>query len=346
MEVILEVLHPHGMRTRHRLDALPLTIGRALASDVILDDPYVDASHARISLDESGALVIEDLASVNGIHAVGGKIEGRVAVQPGAEVRVGRTTLRFRDPADPVTPALVDEPVIVVGAHHPHPGLAAARREATLPVQHSAPLIGRWIASMPGRLLLFGGAFTAVALSGWLGSTQRDSEGDVFGAAFAFAVVAALWAGGWALASRAAVHRAHFLGHLAVVSAVALAGIAWMETNEWLTFFFPDGAFLPFLALVAGAVLLAALIAWHLSLSSTLPREQQVRAGVLVAATVFTLGGFIVLVDDESFTDVATYSGVLKPIASRWVPTETVDEFSAVALELKGEVDEMVQKKK
>jgi hypothetical protein len=96
---------------------------------------------------------------------------------------------------------------------------------------------------------------------------------------------------------------------------------------------------------MVSGVLLGALIAWHLSLASTISRDQQIRAGVLVAATAFTLGGFFVLADDESFTDIATYPGVLKPIAARWVPTETIDEFGAVALELKGEVDEMVKKK-
>ena len=55
VEMILEVVHPGGARTWHRLGDLPLTVGRGLTNDLILEDPYVDPHHARISLDEAGA---------------------------------------------------------------------------------------------------------------------------------------------------------------------------------------------------------------------------------------------------------------------------------------------------
>ena len=52
MAMILEVVHPSGTRTWHRLGDRPVTLGRGLANDLILDDPYVDARHARIAVDE------------------------------------------------------------------------------------------------------------------------------------------------------------------------------------------------------------------------------------------------------------------------------------------------------
>src|SRR5687767_5337518 len=106
--MILEVVHPGGARSWHRLGDAPVTVGRGLANDVILDDPYVDGRHARIAIDESGTPLIEDLGSVNGLIADYSKVSGRVPVRPGAEIRVGRTMLRFRDSDEPVSPAIVD----------------------------------------------------------------------------------------------------------------------------------------------------------------------------------------------------------------------------------------------
>ena len=101
--MILEVVHPGGARTWHRLGGLPLSVGRGLTNDLILEDPYVDPQHARISIDEAGSPLIEDLGSVNGLVANDSRHRGRLSLQPGAEVRVGRTTLRFHDPAEPKT---------------------------------------------------------------------------------------------------------------------------------------------------------------------------------------------------------------------------------------------------
>ena len=58
MALILEIRDARGVPTWHRLDALPLTIGRGLSNDIILDDPYLDANHARIALDEAGGVAI------------------------------------------------------------------------------------------------------------------------------------------------------------------------------------------------------------------------------------------------------------------------------------------------
>src|SRR5687768_15862258 len=150
--MILEVLHPSGARTWHRLEDLPLTLGRGLTNDLILDDPYVDARHARIALDESGAPLIEDLGSVNGLVANDARLQGRVPVQPGAEIRVGHTMLRFRDPDEPVSAALVDD----VAA--PQEPAVPAAVSVTTPSRRSRArvpaTISRWAATTWGRLLV------------------------------------------------------------------------------------------------------------------------------------------------------------------------------------------------
>ena len=67
MTLVVEVIQPNGERSRYQLNGLPLTIGRAVANDIVVDDPYADATHARLTMDETGAVVVEDLASVNGV---------------------------------------------------------------------------------------------------------------------------------------------------------------------------------------------------------------------------------------------------------------------------------------
>ena len=50
MALILELRDGRGISAWHRLETLPLTIGRALSNDIIVDDAYADAHHARIAV--------------------------------------------------------------------------------------------------------------------------------------------------------------------------------------------------------------------------------------------------------------------------------------------------------
>jgi hypothetical protein len=340
--MILEVLHPNGARTWHRLGDLPLTVGRGLTNDLILDDPYVDARHARIALDESGAPLIEDLGSVNGLVANEARLQGRVPVQAGAEIRVGRTMLRFRDPEEPVSPALVDE---VAAAAAPTPPTIVSETNPPPSGRTRVPAtIARWAATTWGRLLVAAVAMSAVAIYSWMGSSERSSVSEAFFAALAFGFMIALWAGIWAVASRVSVQRFHFVSHVAVASLVTLGGLIWTIVAEWLSFFFPDASLADVLSGGIGLLLLSTLVAGHLSLASAMPRKRRWRAGFIVAGTALVIGGLATLTEEDSFTDVPTFSGVVKPVASEWLPTATVDEFSSVMVKLKEQVDEMAKK--
>jgi hypothetical protein len=334
--MILEVLHPSGARTWHRLGDLPLTVGRGLANDLILDDPYVDARHARIALDESGAPLIEDLGSVNGLVADDARVSGRVPVRAGAEIRVGRTILRFRDSDEPVPPALLEAPAA--------PSTLATVGEMSRSRRARAVVtVTRWAGTTWGRLLAVGAATSAIALYSWMGSSERSSVSEALFAALAFAAAIALWAGIWAVASRVSVHRFHFVGHVAVASLVALGGLAWTMAAEWFSFFFPDAGLVDVLSVGIGSFLLTSLVAGHLSLASAMARPRQWRAGFVVAGTALLIGGLAALVEEDVFTDVPVFSGVVKPVGSDWLPTATVEEFGDVMATLKEQVDEMAK---
>ena len=339
MALILEIVHPNGTRSWRRLDAQPLTLGRALGNDVILDDPYVDAKHARVAMDETGGFRLEDLDTVNGLVTNETRIRGVVDLQPGVEVRVGRTTLRFRDSEEAVAPALVDEP-----APRPAPVLVQTPLPRRVPTT-AGERLGAWMSTKPGQIGVILAAAGVFALSSWLASTSRSSASDALSAAAGFVVLGALWAGVWAVASRAIVHRFNFRAHFAVLSAVSIVGLAWNAIESWLTFFFPDVGFVEVLSTIAAIALFCALIAGHLALSSTMTRRKRWRAGIIVAGSALAIGGLVTMTMEDEFSDVATFPGVLKPLAANWIPTATVDEFGGAMRELKDDVDEIAKKK-
>jgi hypothetical protein len=340
--MILEVTHHNGARTWHRLGDVPVTVGRGLTNDLILDDPYVDARHARIVVDESGAPLIEDLGSVNGLVANDARVQGRVPVHPGAEIRVGHTMLRFRDPEEPVSPALVDD---VAFARPPRPRVVVIEPTRSQSSRTGVPAILARLADATWvRLFVAALAMAAVAIYTWMGSSDRSRTSDAFFAALAFGATIALWSGIWAVASRVSVQRFHFVGHIAVASLVTLGGLTWGVLAEWLSFFFPDASLADVLSAGFGFFLLAGLVAGHLALASVMPRKRQWRVGVIVAVSALVIAGIATLAEEDSFTDVPTFSGVVKPVASEWLPTATVDEFGGVMAKLKDQVDEMAKK--
>ena len=317
MAVILELLDPGATVAiaRLRLDSLPMSIGRSLGSDILLEDPYADADHARIVDDGAGGLVLEDLGSVNGLLLPDGRRESRVPLVPGTIVRVGRTPLRFRDANEPLPPALPDETVPAT------PRLA-------------------WLGTTWGKAAAIVTMLAGFALYTWLGSYESTGANEAFYAAVGVAMLAGLWAGIWAIGGRVATHRFQFLTHMAIITA-AIAAIAILgEANAWLEYLFPDNILSTVLGAAGALAVLAALVALHLRFASRLSRRARWTSGGIAAAAALTLFAASTALEDDGFTDVPEFSAVLKP-AVRLVPTITPAEFRDVAADLRVEVDEL-----
>lgn len=71
----------------------PVVIGRAPSSDIVIDEPFVSATHARFTL-QGPALVLEDLGSTNGTLVNGHGVTQPVTLREGDEVQVGDTIMR------------------------------------------------------------------------------------------------------------------------------------------------------------------------------------------------------------------------------------------------------------
>jgi hypothetical protein len=105
---------------------LPLrdgVLGRGRAAALQLGDPSLSRGHARIRLDGPRVL-IEDLGSKNGLWIRGRRLSSLREIQPGDEVRAGRTVLALGVAAVP--DPLASPPVPGRGARAPRRRMARA----------------------------------------------------------------------------------------------------------------------------------------------------------------------------------------------------------------------------
>jgi pSer/pThr/pTyr-binding forkhead associated (FHA) protein len=76
------------------LSTAVITIGRAPDSTIVLRDDYVSTKHARIYPSGSD-WVVEDLGSTNGTWIGKTRIATPTVLEPGQDLRIGRTTMRI-----------------------------------------------------------------------------------------------------------------------------------------------------------------------------------------------------------------------------------------------------------
>jgi pSer/pThr/pTyr-binding forkhead associated (FHA) protein len=77
------------------LAGVPITIGRADDSTLVLTDDYVSTRHARL-VPQGDSWVLEDLGSTNGTYLGRQRVTDPVQVALGAQIRVGKTVLELR----------------------------------------------------------------------------------------------------------------------------------------------------------------------------------------------------------------------------------------------------------
>ncbi len=71
-----------------------IMIGRAPASDIVIDDGYTSGSHARV-YGADGSVYLEDLNSTNGTYVNGRRVATRAELRPDDLVRIGEAELRL-----------------------------------------------------------------------------------------------------------------------------------------------------------------------------------------------------------------------------------------------------------
>ena len=74
---------------------VPVTLGRAHDSTLVLTDDYASNKHARL-VPDGGTWTLEDLGSTNGTYLGTTKVSRPTAVPVGTPIRIGKTVMELR----------------------------------------------------------------------------------------------------------------------------------------------------------------------------------------------------------------------------------------------------------
>ncbi len=313
---LLEVIGRDG-RVAQTLDVRqwPVTLGRSLAADVVLDDPHVAPLHATLQAGDDGRLTLDVGDTANGVR-VGRQVHARgsrVPVSPGGTTwQIGGLTLRLRTP-DETLPA--EQPLPADGRRAVVPMLATATALAVL------ALLNHWLSLDPGAEVM-----------DWL---------PVVGG---LPMVLAVWAGAWATASKLFQHRFEFGLHLRLA-------LPWVLAVEAIDFVVPPLAAaldLPLLWRLVTPLQLAIgtwLVFRHLAL--VLPQARRALATFVSAAA---LAGTAVAVT-STWRSVdrwsrAPYMSTLPMPATLWGAPDATDALAGDLAPLAERLARRVQKAK
>jgi pSer/pThr/pTyr-binding forkhead associated (FHA) protein len=203
----VEILSRHrDIAARFRFPGPEVRIGRGYDNDVIVDDPYVAASHLRVFRDEAGQLVAEDLGSVNGTFVDGGRSPlARVIVDGKQPIRIGQTYLRLRELS-----------------HAVEPERPAPAQWRILPVVVATAL---------------GAAILGIdALKVWLTQISETRALSYATPLLLIVALTAIWVGIWALLSRVFSGRSQFVRNLLIALAGIFAFSLYNEAAQYLGF--------------------------------------------------------------------------------------------------------------
>lgn len=312
--IVAEVLEKSGrVHERFRITRFPATIGRGYGNDIILDDDFVSAAHARIELDEAGQATLVDLDSDNGTFVLP-KLDRtrRLALGTNTLVRIGHTLIRLRTPECEVPKA----------------------RRDSLGVNRTS----RWLAGGFGASLSIGVVIALMLIEGYQTSTQIIRPEQLLLHALPVVLAIPVWAGLWALASRGFAHHTFYLAHVSIAS-LGVAGFYILDTTaEYYAFALSAGLSADLVFEAAGGLVAAAMLYGHLRFATLLTPRIVATTATLVSATLVGLSLFTSHVQGLEFSDELPYPGELKPAMFKLSKSRTPAEFGQGT---KGVVEEL-----
>jgi len=285
----------------------PITVGRGVTCDIVLDDPYVAAQHATLSESDSGGLQLTVGETVNGVWRKGTRVAPgeRIDLAAGDALQVGSTRLRVRHAGEVVPPER------------------------------------RWVPEASGSLrtvLVLALLFTAWnAGELWLHDDPGGRLTDYLPVLIGGPVAVVIWAAFWAVGSKLVRQRFDFRSH---VSIALLATIAMSVLALVLPLFaFVSGWAWPSrLAPVAVGAIGWSAIGAHIG--RILPGRPRALAVVMASLFVVGLGLYMVHqyeTRDRLFPEL--YVATLAPPALRLAPTVSTATFVDEAKALKAALE-------
>jgi pSer/pThr/pTyr-binding forkhead associated (FHA) protein len=115
-----------------------VNIGRADFNDVVISDPSVSTSHAKLQRRDE-VWVLSDLGSTNGTFVDGERLSGEVALGPGATIKFGEVAVLF-EPLDANAPVRRSSGTQVLSAVLRHGDAEPAAEPETAPARSRRPI--------------------------------------------------------------------------------------------------------------------------------------------------------------------------------------------------------------
>lgn len=315
--IVVELLdRTASVVARHWCKELPVRLGRAYENDVVVDDPFVAASHVWIERRADGALVARDMGTRNGIHAATGRrwsIWPRVAARskeivlaPETLVRAGHTTFRVRPIDYTMAPEQLDT------------------------TAHS------WEGLRPALVALV--MLTLLALFNAWSADTTTQENFVYETNVATVVgTMVAWAGVWALLNRLFGGRARFGRHFLIGTVFVIATFATSFAAELLAYAFSLEALARFESYLS-LILLSTAVYFHVATITPLSRSFARRFSMAFALLAIGLFGLYRYATDHQLGDSLYMSSLQWPAIRAATPIST-EAFVNATTDLKARVD-------
>jgi len=309
--MLVEVLDVHGhVQIRQRVTGVggQCRIGRSLRCDVTIDDPYLAAEHARLTLQQDGRVLVQDLGTRNGTRVDGHLVDAENGqLLSHGELQIGRTHVRLRTEEGQV------------------PAERAFRRDVLR--RH------RTLLALAGLTL----CFSFAAFLQWMQAPGRLAQRILIAELVVIAGLA-LWVAAWCLVSRLTAGAWQVRIHLAI-AAVCVGLWMWGHWLYTLAAFALQWSWIgPFAVLLAALVALAAAYL-HLRHATHLWPMVSLLLALIVPPV---LGGVWWLVDQQ--IDPRTVNRVdpgprIYPPTLRLAPSMDVNDYLTDVAPLKREAN-------
>jgi hypothetical protein len=319
--VFVELLDRRSnIRERVRVDSFPATIGRSYANAMIVDDRLVDAEHLRLSVDDEGAIVVEDLNTLNGtrLSKSGERIERhRIPAGGEAVIRIGQTVLRLRGDDFEVGPTVSFQTLF-----------GPFRRYIENPAIASA---------------VFVTGFCIILLASAQEIYKKVIWYDLIPIFLVLLFVFAIWTGFWSFVNRLVTHSFRFMTHLAISGIASVIFLSLVTVNEYVEFLFSAPLASKVVGFAGSAVIFSFLLYSHLSVMAGSSGRKRMLASVLISAGIVGIVLLTQYASRKDFSNELLFSSVIKPVGRQWVRTVSTDEFFGDLDKLRTRVDAMAQ---
>lgn len=312
---LLEAFDRHGtLLARAPIARWPVTVGRSLHCDLVLDDPCVAPAHLRIDRapDAPGTVQVEVLETRNGArlqrthHGAGARFDW----PSGTPIDLGRTHVTLR---------LADAPIAAEQALPHFPWRIAGITAVLMALVVTLALGGAWL------------------------NTRDTSQSlkSLPGALLVLLMVVGSWSGVWAVANKVFAGQLQFWRHVRIACMAYLVVETAQLTSHLLAFSFSLETLSRFAHVLLVLVLAGVL---YVHLAAIMPRRKVGLAWTVAAVVALGVPAWLgaqwlnrMRLSDE------LYMSSLFPPSLRIAPAVPVEQFLQEAESLRGQLDRRLQ---